>query len=78
MVYIFSSVSSFARADGFVDTSSTFTQIAGGFGCLSSLAGFYLLGRQLREDIEQSSTPPVDNRLPVRRIEKIVSPDDIF
>lgn len=78
MVYVFSSVSSFARADGFVDTSSIFTQIAGGFGCLSSLAGFYLLWHQLREDIQQSNAPPVDNRVPVRRIEKIVSTDDIY
>ncbi|RAH77868.1 hypothetical protein BO86DRAFT_203700 [Aspergillus japonicus CBS 114.51] len=48
--YIFNCTANFMMADGHSALGDTFTTIAGAFGMVSALAGFYMLGHNLCQD----------------------------
>lgn len=50
LCYIFNCTAHFLQADGRSDLAEAFTKLAGAFGFLSALAGFYLLAHGLCQD----------------------------
>ncbi|OGM44259.1 hypothetical protein ABOM_007737, partial [Aspergillus bombycis] len=50
LCYIFNCTAHFMRADGRLALAEAFTKVAGAFGFLSALAGFYLLAHGLCQD----------------------------
>ncbi|KAL7940711.1 GPR1/FUN34/yaaH family domain-containing protein [Trichoderma barbatum] len=49
--YIFNCAAHFVKADGNLATSASLTKLGGAFGFISSLAGFYMLGHELCQDV---------------------------
>ncbi|KAL7932089.1 GPR1/FUN34/yaaH family domain-containing protein [Trichoderma chlorosporum] len=58
--YIFNCTSHFVRADGNIATSASLTKIAGAFGFISSLAGFYMLSHELCQNVLPFRIPVYD------------------
>ncbi|KAL6832185.1 GPR1/FUN34/yaaH family domain-containing protein [Trichoderma camerunense] len=66
--YIFNCIAHFVRADGNVATSTSLTKAGGAFGFIASLAGFYMLGHELCQDVLPFRVPVYNtSRLAGRR-----------